>query len=51
MIQITKKTKNSILAIPAAAVAIIPKPKSPAIIAIIRNSNAHLSIRPHPLIG
>ena len=36
--------KNKILAIPADPAAIPPKPNIPAIIAITRNINVHLSI-------
>jgi hypothetical protein len=37
----TKKIKNRILAIPAAAPAIPPKPRNAAMIAIMKNVNAH----------
>ena len=41
----TIKTKNRVLAIPEAAEAIPPKPKSPATIAMIRKITAQRSIR------
>jgi hypothetical protein len=41
-----RNTKNSILAIPAAAIAIAPNPKTAATIAMIRNIADQRSIRP-----
>jgi len=41
----TRKIKNNILAIEAAPAAISVKPKIAAIIAIIKNMAAHLSIK------
>lgn len=40
----TKKMKNKTLAMPEAAAAIPVKPNRPAIIEMIKNINAHLSI-------
>jgi len=43
-IKSTRNIKNKIFAIPADPAAIPPKPNIPAIIAITRNINVHLSI-------
>ena len=40
----TRKTKNKILAIPAAPAAIPPNQSTPAIMATIRNMTVHLSM-------
>jgi hypothetical protein len=42
--QRTRKTKNKIFAIPAAAPAIPKRPKAPAIKAIIKNTNVQCNI-------
>ena len=47
-INTTKKTKNKILAIPAAAPATPVKPRAPAINAIIRNKMVHPSMMTIP---
>ena len=44
----TRKMKNSILAIPAAAAAIPPNPKIAAMIAMIKKISAHRSIANSP---
>jgi hypothetical protein len=50
IIKITKKTINSIFAIPALSFAMPPNPKTPAIIARIKKINAQFNNMTSPII-